>query len=118
MSAVLKRGDTIRAKHVIAACDVESVYERMLPEGTIPREMLDLRRAAVQQADRHHVDPQSAGAGAQARRELGERVPEPRQRVVVHGGFGRGVEGAGLDLDDDVEAAPSHQHVDLAEARA
>lgn len=42
----LERGDTIRAKHVIAACDVESVYERMLPKGTIPGEMLDRLRGA------------------------------------------------------------------------
>jgi len=30
----------VKCKHIIAACDVETLYEKMLPEGTVPKEML------------------------------------------------------------------------------
>jgi prolycopene isomerase len=36
----------VRAKHVIAACDVEMLYERLLPPGAVPQKIKDrLRRA-------------------------------------------------------------------------
>jgi prolycopene isomerase len=36
-----RRGEriSVKAKHVIAACDVEALYERMLPESAIPNEV-------------------------------------------------------------------------------
>lgn len=36
-----RRGERIavKAKHVIAACDVEALYERMLPESAVPKEV-------------------------------------------------------------------------------
>lgn len=40
---VNRRGELteVKCKHIIAACDVEALYEKMLPKGTIPTEMLE-----------------------------------------------------------------------------
>jgi phytoene dehydrogenase-like protein len=43
---VLEDGETIRSRWVIAACDVETLYERMLPPGTAPEDLLRRLRAA------------------------------------------------------------------------
>ena len=32
---------SVKSKYVIAACDVEALYEKMLPQGTVPSKMLD-----------------------------------------------------------------------------
>jgi prolycopene isomerase len=37
----LADGQTIRSKYIIAACDVESLYERMLPAGAVPGNLID-----------------------------------------------------------------------------
>ncbi len=37
---------TVRSKYVIAACDVETLYEQMLPQGTVPGKLLDKLRGA------------------------------------------------------------------------
>ncbi len=37
----LESGEGIRAKYVLAACDLETVYRRMLPEGVVPAKLLD-----------------------------------------------------------------------------
>ncbi len=46
----LADGRTVLGRYIIAACDVESLYERMLPPGTIPKKML--RR--LREADLYH----------------------------------------------------------------
>lgn len=39
---------TVQSKYVIAACDVEALYERMLPKGAVPEKLLrKLRRAEL-----------------------------------------------------------------------
>jgi phytoene dehydrogenase-like protein len=43
----LADGGEVAARHVIAACDLQALYERMLPPGTIPEPL----RQAVAQAD-------------------------------------------------------------------
>jgi prolycopene isomerase len=45
---VLHRGNTFTAKaaHIIAACDVETLYERMLPDSAVPQKLKDKLRAA------------------------------------------------------------------------
>lgn len=42
----LDTGETIDAEYVLAACDVETVYERMLPAGVIPEPLLRKLREA------------------------------------------------------------------------
>ena len=42
----LEGGETIRSRWVIAACDVETLYERMLPPGTVPQSLLRRLREA------------------------------------------------------------------------
>ncbi len=37
----LESGETIKARYVLAACDLETVYSKMLPEGVIPRDLLE-----------------------------------------------------------------------------
>lgn len=44
---VLEGGDTVRSRFVIAACDVETLYEKMLPAGAVP----ERRRRAIREAD-------------------------------------------------------------------
>ncbi len=40
------KDEVVRCRYVLAACDLETVYERMLPQGTVPQALLDkLRRA-------------------------------------------------------------------------
>ncbi len=39
-------GRIVHSKYVIAACDVENLYEKMLPRGTVPSTLLDRLRAA------------------------------------------------------------------------
>lgn len=44
----LESGEAIKARYVLAACDVETVYKKMLPDGTIPKKLLDkLNRAEL-----------------------------------------------------------------------
>jgi len=42
----LASGETIRARYVLAACDLETVYTRMLPPGVAPASLLEKLRAA------------------------------------------------------------------------
>jgi len=42
----LADGQTIRSRYVLAACDVESLYERMLPAGQVPAELCRRLREA------------------------------------------------------------------------
>jgi prolycopene isomerase len=46
--AILSNGQVVSAKYIIAACDLESLYERMFPRGTVPeRHIRRLRRADI-----------------------------------------------------------------------
>lgn len=40
------KDEVVNARYVLAACDLETVYERMLPEGTVPQPLLDKLRKA------------------------------------------------------------------------
>lgn len=40
------KDEVVRCRYVLAACDLETVYEKMLPEGTVPEEMLQKLRKA------------------------------------------------------------------------
>ena len=40
------KGEVVEARYVLAACDLETVYERMLPPGTVPDELLQRLRKA------------------------------------------------------------------------
>lgn len=40
------KDELIKARYVLAACDLETVYEQMLPQGTVPQALLDKIRGA------------------------------------------------------------------------
>ncbi len=42
----LSDGRVINSKYVIAACDIENLYERMLPEGSVPDKLIRRQREA------------------------------------------------------------------------
>ena len=42
----LASGQTIHCRHIIAACDIENLYERMLPAGTVPAKLIKRLREA------------------------------------------------------------------------
>ncbi|MBN2401211.1 MAG: NAD(P)/FAD-dependent oxidoreductase [Spirochaetes bacterium] len=46
IGVTLANGHTIYSRYVIAACDVENLYERMLPAGTVPDKLLNRLREA------------------------------------------------------------------------
>ena len=46
IGVTLADGHTIHSRYVIAACDVENLYERMLPTGTVPGKLLNRLREA------------------------------------------------------------------------
>lgn len=46
MGLRLEDGRELAARYVIAACDVEALYERMLPQGAVPQALLERLRAA------------------------------------------------------------------------
>jgi prolycopene isomerase len=64
--------DEIRCKHVVAACDVEALYERMLPPGTIDETLLqklrdaDLYDSSVTISLGLDTDPRTLGLGEEA----------------------------------------------------
>ena len=43
----MEDGQSLRSKYVVAACDVRTLYEEMLPSGSVPRKL----RSAVKSAD-------------------------------------------------------------------
>jgi phytoene dehydrogenase-like protein len=46
VGVTLAGGQTVHSRHIIAACDIENLYERMLPAGTVPDKLLARLREA------------------------------------------------------------------------